>query len=188
MVIIKGTNIALLFCWGKGVRKHSDANERNSGAQFTLKKWELIEFRSECDFRHGWIQGLEWCHQENVPPTSQLCVLGCGLYFLRLVIVFTCNILFIARDTRRKRASLIVPSKVPGWFSLVSLHHMSVFLVRDVDHMIDSFSGYIDNLFLTEKDAAGQGQQHDLSIYCLFSLLDSPRTGQLRQRRIWNPF
>lgn len=58
---------------------------------------------------------------------------------------------------------------------------MSVFLVRDVDHMIDSFSRYIDNLFLEEKDAGGQGQQHDLSIDCLFSLLDSPRTGQPRQ-------
>lgn len=58
---------------------------------------------------------------------------------------------------------------------------MSVFLVRDVDHMIESFSRYIDNLFLKEKDAAEQGQEHDLSIYCLFSLLDSPRTGQPRQ-------
>lgn len=55
--------------------------------------------------------------------------------------------------------------------------------------MIDSLSRYKDNLFLKEKDAGGQGQACDFSIYCLLlSLLRLPQNWTAETTKDLGPF
>lgn len=57
------------------------------------------------------------------------------------------------------------------------------------DQVIDSLSRYKDNLFLKEKDAGGQGQACDFSIYCLLlSLLRLPQNWTAETTKDLGPF
>lgn len=65
---------------------------------------------------------------------------------------------------------------------------MPIVSIRKWDHVIDSFSRYEDCLFLKEKDAEGQGEQHGFSIYCLLSFLRLPQNWTVETTKDLGPF
>lgn len=54
--------------------------------------------------------------------------------------------------------------------------------------MIDSLSRYEESLFQKEKNAGGQGQQHDFSISFLLSLLSLPQNWTAETTKDLGPF
>lgn len=110
--------------------------------------------------------------------------------FSPLVIRMASNILFNARDTRGKRdsfsrSSIKIPRADSDWSACITCP-----LSRSGkwDHVIDSLSRYEDSLFLKEKDAEGQGQQHGFSFYCLLSFLRLPQNWTAETTKDLGPF
>lgn len=119
----------------------------------------------------------------------QLCAPWWGLCSLHVVMGMASNIPFPAGDTRRKRASLVVPTKFPRmtWHPCASpvLAWVSCPFSRSGKW---DWSRYEVGLFLQEKDAARQGQEHSVSVDCLSSPPRLPQNWTAETAKDLGPF